>query len=299
MDPATRGFLFALASYLLWGFLPLYLKLMGHIPIGEFIAHRAIWSLAIATMVVLWLGRAGEIGRVLSTPRMLAMGFVTSAIISVNWLTYVWAIGEGRALEAALGYYINPLCSVFLAALLLGERLERIQWVAIALAVVGVAILAVESGGLPWPSIVLAVSWAFYALFKKTLPIGSVEGFLLEVLILSGPALAYIVWMESSGTGHFGHTGWGDVALLMSAGLATSVPLILYASGAKLMRLSTIGIMQYIAPTIIFLIAVFVFGEPFGRSRLIAFLFIWGSLAIYTWSMLRKRGPGVPVQEPG
>jgi chloramphenicol-sensitive protein RarD len=299
MDPATRGFLLALASYVVWGFLPLYLKLVGHIPVVEFVAHRAIWSLAVAAAVIVWLGRAGEIGKVLRTPRMLAMGLVTSAIISLNWGTYVWAITAGRTLEAALGYYINPLCSVFLGALLLGEKLERMQWVAIALAVAGVAVLAVESGGLPWLSIALAVSWAFYALFKKTLPIGSVEGFLLEVLILSMPALCYVVWAESSGVGHFGGTGWRDVALLMGGGIATSVPLILYASGAKLMRLSTIGIMQYIAPTIIFLIAVFVFDEPFGQSRLIAFLFIWLSLVLYTWSVWRRRRHAVPAQQPG
>ncbi len=286
---AQRGFLFALAAYLMWGFLPFYMKAVAHIPAIEVVAHRVIWSVPIAGGLLVWLGRTDDIRRALRTPRTLLMGALTAALITVNWCVYVWAIAADRALETALGYYINPLFSVFLGAVLLGERLGRAQIAAIALAVVAVAILTWENGGLPWVSIALAVSWGFYALFKKTLPIGPAQGFFLEVLILAIPALAYVGWLEANGNGHFGDQGMTDVWLLMASGLITAIPLILYANGAKLLRLSTIGIMQYIAPTLIFFVAVFIFREPFSRESAVAFGLIWAALAVYSWSMLAGR----------
>ncbi len=286
---AQRGFLFALAAYLMWGFLPFYMKAVAHIPAIEVVAHRVIWSVPIAGGLLIWLGRTDDIRRALRTPRTLLMGALTAALITVNWCVYVWAIAADRALETALGYYINPLFSVFLGAVLLGERLGRAQIAAIALAVVAVAILTWENGGLPWVSIALAVSWGFYALFKKTLPIGPAQGFFLEVLILAIPALAYVGWLEANGNGHFGDQGMTDVWLLMASGLITAIPLILYANGAKLLRLSTIGIMQYIAPTLIFFVAVFIFREPFSRESAVAFGLIWAALAVYSWSMLAGR----------
>ncbi len=286
---AQRGFLFALAAYLMWGFLPFYMKAVAHIPAIEVVAHRVIWSVPIAGGLLIWLGRTDDIRRALRTPRTLLMGALTAALITVNWCVYVWAIAADRALETALGYYINPLFSVFLGAVLLGERLGRAQIAAIALAVVAVAILTWENGGLPWVSIALAVSWGFYALFKKTLPIGPAQGFFLEVLILAIPALAYVGWVEANGNGHFGDQGMTDVWLLMASGLITAIPLILYANGAKLLRLSTIGIMQYIAPTLIFFVAVFIFREPFSRESAVAFGLIWAALAVYSWSMLAGR----------
>ncbi len=183
-------------------------------------------SVPVAGALLVWLGRTGDIGRALRTPRTLLMGMLTAALITINWCIYVWAIAAGRTLETALGYYINPLFSVFLGAVLLGERLSRAQKLAIALTVVAVAIMTWETGGLPWVSIALAVSWAFYALFKKTLPIGPAQGFFLEVLLLAVPALGYIVWVEATGSGHFGDYGMADVWLLAAAGLATAVPLI-------------------------------------------------------------------------
>mgnify|MGYP001407117533 FL=1 len=286
---AQRGFLFALSAYLLWGVLPFYMKAVAHIPAIEVVAHRVVWSVPVAGALLVWLGRTGDIGRALRTPRTLLMGMLTAALITINWCIYVWAIAAGRTLETALGYYINPLFSVFLGAVLLGERLSRAQKLAIALTVVAVAIMTWETGGLPWVSIALAVSWAFYALFKKTLPIGPAQGFFLEVLLLAVPALGYIIWVEATGSGHFGDYGMADVWLLAAAGLATAVPLILYANGAKLLRLSTIGIMQYIAPTIIFFVAGLSFHEPFSSERAVAFALIWAALAIYSWSMLAGR----------
>jgi chloramphenicol-sensitive protein RarD len=289
-NSAARGFQFALAAYLLWGFLPFYMKAVAHIPSAEVVAHRIVWSVPVAAALLVWLGRTADVRVALRTPRTLAMGTLTAALITANWGTYVWAIGAGRALETALGYYINPLFSVFLGAVILGEKLTKAQLVAIGLAVLAVGILTWETGGIPWVSIALALSWGFYALFKKTLPIGPAQGFLLELLILSIPALGYIFWLQSTGVGHFGLTGATDVRLLLGSGLVTAVPLILFANGAKLLRLSTIGIMQYIAPTMIFVIAVFIFREPFSSERAIAFGLIWTALAIYSWSMFSSRG---------
>ncbi|WP_037468477.1 EamA family transporter RarD [Sinorhizobium fredii] len=283
---SARGFAFALTAYLLWGFLPFFMKAVAHIPAPEVVAHRIVWSVPLAGLVLLWLDRTQEIKTALRSPRMLKMATLTAALITVNWGIYVWAIGAGRAIETALGYYINPLFSIFLGALLLKERPSPTQMVAIALAALAVAVLAFDAGGLPWVSIGLCISWGFYAFFRKTLPIGPNQGFFLEVLLLSVPAIGYIIWLEATGQGHFGDTNMTDVVLLLSCGLVTAVPLMIYANGAKLLRLSTIGIMQYIAPTMIFVIAVFVFHEPFGAAKLIAFALIWAALFIYSGAML-------------
>lgn len=281
---ARSGFIYALSAYLLWGFLPFYMKAVDHMSPVEVVAHRILWSVPVAGAVLLFLRRTADIRAALRSPRTLLMATVTATFITINWSVYVWAIAADRAVETALGYYINPLVTVTLGALLLGERLNRYQVVAVGLAVVAVAVLTIEAGGLPWVSLVLALSFAIYGYLRKTLPVGPSQGFFLEVLILSPPCLAYVVWLEWNGQGHL-FTSASDFWLLLLAGPVTAVPLILYAFGAKLLRISTIGIMQYIAPTMIALIAVFVFGEPFGVGRMIAFGLIWAALALYTWSM--------------
>ena len=282
-----EGFLYALSAYLLWGFLPLYMKALAHIPAWEVVAHRVLWSLPVA-FVILWrLGLLRNVVLAIKSPRTMAQASLTASVITINWGVYVWAVGAGRALETALGYYINPLFSVFLAAVLIGEKLNRTQWIAIACALTAVAILTWDAGGLPWVSLALTFSWGIYAYFKKTLPVGPTEGFFLEILILSVPAALFLGWLAINGNGHFGQTVQLDNVLLAGTGLVTAIPLILYANGAKLLRLSTIGIMQYIAPTMIFLFAVFLFREPFNTTRLVAFLFIWAALGIYSWSLFK------------
>lgn len=287
-EDRLSGFAFALTAYLLWGFLPLFMKAVAHISPAEVIAHRVIWSAPIAGAVLLWLGRMGDLAHALRQPRMLAMGAATAGLITVNWGIYVWSIGAGHALDAALGYYINPLFSVFLGAVLLGERLNTAQKLAIALAALAVAILTWEAGRLPWVALGLTVTWGFYAYLKKSLPIGPNQGFLLEILILLGPALGYVGWLEYRGEGHFMAGNLRDNILLLSCGPVTAIPLMIYANGAKRLRLSTIGILQYISPTMIFLTAVFLFGEPFGRARMIAFPMIWVALVIYTVALVRQ-----------
>jgi chloramphenicol-sensitive protein RarD len=287
-EDSPRGFAFALAAYLLWGFLPFYMKAVAHISPAEVVAHRILWSLPLASIVLVVLGRTEDIRVALRSPRMLAMGALTASLVTVNWGTYVWAIGTGRSLDAAMGYFINPLFSIFLGAVLLKERLASAQIVAIGLAGIAVVVLAVSGGGIPWVSLTLTVSWGLYALFRKTLPLGPNQGFFLEVLILSVPAFIYVVYLEMNGTGHFFRTGLADTALLFGCGVVTAAPLMIYANGAKLLRLSTIGIMQYVAPTMIFIIAVFIFQEPLTPARMIAFPLIWAGLVLYTWSMLRQ-----------
>jgi chloramphenicol-sensitive protein RarD len=284
----SRGFAFAMAAYLLWGFLPFYMKAVGHIPAFEVLAHRVIWSLPVAGAVLLAVGRTADIRAALRSPRTLAMAAVTAIFITINWTTYIWAISVGHALDTALGYFINPLFSIFLAAVLLKEKLSRLQLAAIGLVVIAVAIITVDAGGLPWVALVLTLSWGFYAFFRKTLPVGPNQGFFLEVLMLAPFCLAYVIYLETTGQGHLLQTGPTDTLLLVASGLVTAVPLILYANGAKLLRLSTIGLMQYIAPTMIFLIAIFAFHEPLNPVRLSAFGLIWVALLVYSWPMIRQ-----------
>lgn len=282
------GMAFALSAYILWGFLPLFMKQVSHIPAAEVVAHRILWSVPVAGAIILWLGRTADLRAAFKSPRTLMLAAMTATLISINWGIYVWAISVDRAVETALGYYINPLVNVVLGVVFLGERFNRLQLAAIICAVIAVIILTLGAGGLPWVSLALAFSFGFYGFFRKTLPIGPTQGFMLEVLILSIPSAALVFWLAQTGQSHFGPTGISDMALLMFAGPVTAVPLILYAFGAKALRYTTIGILQYIAPTMIFLTAVFVFHEPFTTTRAIAFCFIWTGLALYTWSLFRK-----------
>ncbi|MGJ3264944.1 MAG: EamA family transporter RarD [Salinarimonas sp.] len=291
-DDTPAGFGYAVSAYVLWGFLPLYMKALAHVPAIEIVAHRVLWSLPVAGAILLATGRTSDLGRALASPRTLAMAAVTAAFISMNWGIYVWSIGAGYALDAALGYYINPLFSVFLGAVLLKERLSPTQIAAIVLAAAAVAVLTLQSGRVPWAALALTVSWGGYAFFKKWLPIGPNQGFLLEVLILAPIALGVLALISWRGEGHFFAGSIADGWLLVGTGLVTAVPLVLYAYGAKGLRLSTIGILQYIAPTMIFLVAVFVFGEAFGRAELVAFSMIWAALVIYTVSLLRQARAG-------
>ncbi|AZO58825.1 EamA family transporter RarD [Mesorhizobium sp. M1A.F.Ca.IN.022.07.1.1] len=286
---ARRGFLLALGAYFLWGLLPFYMKAVAHLPLIEVISHRIVWSVPIAAAVLVWAGRTADFKAAIRSPKSLAMAALTATLISVNWGIYVWAIAVDRTVETALGYYINPLVSVVVGAVLLGERLDRLQIAAVALAAIAVTVLTVEAGKLPWVSLALAFSFAAYGFFRKTLPIGPSQGFLLEVLLLSVPALCYIAYLIAAGQDHFISSTGADTALLIGCGPVTAVPLLLFAFGARLLRLSTIGIMQYIAPTMVFLIAVLIFDEPFGTTQAIAFALIWTALAMYSWSMFRGR----------
>ena len=283
---SPKGLAYALLTYVIWGVLPLYIRELSHIPPAEVIAHRILWSVPIAAGVLIYTGRTADIRAAVTQPRLLAMGALTASLITANWLIYVWSIGNGHTVEAALGYYMNPLFSVLLAALLLGESLGRLQWVAVGLALLAVVILTLETGSLPLVAVGLFISWGFYAFFKRSLPLGPNQGFLLEVGLLSVPALGYLIWLHANGGGHFGKD-WSDTLLLIGCGPITAIPLMFYANAAKLLKLSTIGILQYITPTMVFLIAVLVFGEPFDGAKRIAFPLIWLALVIYSYTLIR------------
>ena len=273
------------------------MKALAHVPPVEVVAHRVIWSLPIAAAVLIWQGRTAEVTAALHAPRLLAMAVLTAALISVNWLIYVWAIANDHAMEAALGCYINPLFSVFLGAVLLKERLGRTQLAAIALAAAAVVIMTVQAGRLPLVALGLTLSWGFYSYCKKSLPLGPNQGFTLEVLVLCPFAAAILLWLGLTGQSHFGTGTAADTLLLAGCGVVTAVPLMLYANGAKLVRLSTVGILQYIAPTLIFLYAVLVFGEPFGAGRVVGFGLIWAALVLYTAeSLMNRRRQAIPAQ---
>ena len=286
-EDSPAGLAFAVSAYFLWGFLPLYMKAVGNISPVEVVAHRILWSVPFALVVLILLRRSSDIRAALSSPKMILMAAAPAAFISVNWGLYVWSIGSGHAIEAALGYYINPLFSILLGAIVLREKLKLLQWVAITVAAAGVLVLTIAAGKAPWVALGMTFTWGIYALLKRRLPIGPNQGFLLEVLILLPFALGYLAKLQLSGESHFGGTTF-DTLMLLGMGAITAGPLMLYANGAKRLRLSTIAILQYIAPTMIFLTAVFIFGEPFGAARAIAFPLIWASVVIYLYSIFRR-----------
>lgn len=260
------------------------MKAVSHIAVLEVVAHRILWSLPIALFILIITGHAGKFWEALKNPKMLAMACLTSALITINWTIYVWSIANNHAVDAALGYYINPLFNVMLGLFFLRERLGLAQWCSVGLALVAVLILTINAGGLPWVAMLLPVSFGFYAFFRKSLPIGPTEGFALETLILFIPALLMAGYFIAIGEDHFIHGTLSDKGLLIMAGPFTAIPFILFATGAKTLNLTTLGLMQYLTPTFLFLIAIFVFHEPFSYIQLVAFSLIWLGLAIYTWA---------------
>lgn len=288
-EDTFAGFAYALTAYLLWGFLPLFLKLVAHIPPVEVVAHRVIWSVPIAALVLIVSRRTDALLAALKSPRTILMAMLAASLVAANWAIYVWAIATDRALDGALGYYINPLFSIFLASVLLREKLSKAQMVSLGFAIAAVVVLTVDAGKLPIVSLALTLTWGFYAFFKKSLPVGPNQGFMLEVLVLMPFGVAYAIYLGVTEEGHFLSTTPTDTVLLLACGVVTAVPLLFYGNGAKGLRLTTIAMMQYIAPTMIFIIAVFVFREPFGSAKMIAFPLIWLSLAIYSASLLRNR----------
>ncbi len=284
---ALRGFAFTFAAFGLWGVLPLWVKMVDHVPIIDFVAYRILFSVPVAGCILLALGRTADLKAAFRQPRTLLMASLTGALIATNWGIYTWAILVDRTVETALGYYINPLVNVLLGALFLRERFTGWQLIAIGLAVIAVAILTVQAGGLPWISLALAFSFGIYGFLRKTLAIGPSQGFFLEVLLLSLPALFLLIWVSPDGGRVLFDRSPSETVLLLLAGPVTTIPLICFAVGARLLRYSTVGLMQYIAPSLIFLIAIFVFNEPFSGWQFLAFCLIWTGLAIYSWSTLR------------
>jgi chloramphenicol-sensitive protein RarD len=284
-DPASpqqrSGFAYALAAFALWGLFPLYFKLLAHVPATEILAHRIVWSALLLTGVVTVTRRWGEWAAVFRAPKRLGVYALSTALISGNWLLYIWAVTNGRVLEASLGYFINPLVNVLLGVVLLRETLRPRQAAAIAVAAAGVLVLVLRLGHFPWVALALALSFGSYGLVRKRGAIDPIVGLLVETSLLAPIAAAFLALRTAEGTGHFGH-GAATTALLIALGVLTAVPLIWFAHGLRSLRLSTVGLLQYTSPTLQLLCAVVLFREPFTRAHAAAFACIWASLALYT-----------------
>jgi len=277
-----KGILFALAAYGMWGLVPIYFKAVDHVSPFEVVAHRVLWSVAFLVVFIVATGRWQEFTSYLKQRRLVAGLLLSAIVISLNWLVFIWAVGQDRILEAALGYFINPLISVLLGMIFLGERLRQIQWLAIILATIGVGYQLVLLGSLPWVALVLAFSFGFYGLLRKRLAVDAFSGLLIETLLLSPVALIYLLWLAQQGNMHFLFTTGNTTLLLIASGLVTSLPLICFAAGTRRLTLTINGLLQYLAPSIAFLLAVFIYNEPLDSNKLITFAFIWTALVLFT-----------------
>jgi chloramphenicol-sensitive protein RarD len=281
MTTTTKGFAATAAAFAVWGVFPLYFHLLHLVSPFQVIAHRVVWSCA---FVLLWMAARGELSmlRAALADRSVAWRLaVTATLITVNWLVYVWAIMNGHVVEGSLGYFINPLVNVLLGVLVLSERLTRAQWTAIALATSGVVYLTIVAGSPPWIALILAFSFGTYGLIRKVVKVEALPGLAIETLLLAPFAALYLAWCGFSGTGTLGHAGLPTIALLIGSGPITAIALFLFAYGTRLLPYSTVGLLQYIAPTLQLACGIFVFHEEFTATRAIGFALIWAALVIY------------------
>ncbi|SDO44772.1 chloramphenicol-sensitive protein RarD [Klenkia soli] len=287
MSERRTGVLTGLAAYGLWGLFPLYFPLLEPAGGVEIVAHRIVWSLLFVALLLTVLRGWAAVRRAAADRRTLLILAGAAVLITGNWLTFVIAVNAGHVVETSLGYFINPLVSVLLGVCFLGERLRRLQWVAVGTAAVAVAILTVEYGRPPWIAILLAGTFATYGLLKKLVRVDAAPGLFLETLLLVGPALVVLVVLQARGGGSLGEAGAGHVLLLASSGIATAVPLLLFAASTRRIPLSTVGLLQYVTPLMQLAIGVFVNGEPMPPARLAGFVVVWVALAIFTVDSLR------------
>jgi chloramphenicol-sensitive protein RarD len=289
------GILYAATAYILWGLFPVYFKALENISPMQILWHRVLWAFFLLVMVLAARRQWSWIARVSRQPKILA-GFAASAVLlSVNWYTYIWAVNNDHVVDASLGYFMNPLVSVLLGFVLLHERLRSTQWTAVALAGVGVAWLTFQAGHPPWIGLALALTFGFYGLLRKTAALGALEGLSLETFLLFPVALGYLAWLSLHDQNAFTHATLNSKLLLIAAGPITAVPLLLFAAGARRIPLSTLGLLQYFAPSLQLLLGVWLYDEPFGGQRLIGYAVIWSALALYSleglWKAWRSEAP--------
>lgn len=283
---ARIGVICAVSAYFIWGLVPIYFKSVADVPATEIIAHRVLWSLGLLTLILAVTGNRSGFVALKANPKLWAWVGLAAFFVTINWLIFVWAVNAGRVLETSLGYYINPLVSILFAFFFMGERLRRLQRFALLCAALGVLNQIVLVGHLPWVSLALAVSFAAYGLLRKRIPLDAVSGLFFETLLAAPLAVAYLVWLSAQGVTAFGGGSITRDVLIAASGIVTAVPLMLFAAGSRRLRLTTMGFLQYLAPTLTFLQAVFLFGEPFAASQLITFALIWSGLAIYSLDMI-------------
>ena len=287
MNLQLRGVLFGLAAFTAWGFLPAYWKQMQEVTPFEILCHRIVWSCVFLIVIISLQKRWKEVGSIVKTPAKLKGLILSGFLIGLNWFIYIWAVNSGRVVETSLGYYINPMINVLIGYLLLGETFSRLQWIAVLFALAGVIYSLIAYGALPMFALTLAITFALYGYFRKKIQAAPIPGLLIETLVLFVPALAYIIFRLISDGSYF----MKDLELtlwMIGAGVVTSLPLLWFAAAAKRLNLSTIGILQYLAPSIAFILGVFVYKEPFTHHNLITFGCIWMGVFLYTWEFLMK-----------
>lgn len=301
MNEQQRGVLYNIIAHLFWGTMAAYFGLMREIPAAEIAVHRGLWSVPLALVIVLWLGQWRDVMAVFRQPKTLAILTLTGSIIVFNWGFYIWSIEVGRTLESSLGYYINPLLNIVAGYFFLGERFNRSQLVAIAIATAAVVIQTIATGVFPWLGLALGTSFCIYGLIRKQVNVGPTQGFLVEVLVIALPLLAAEIWMTQAGMARFG-TNMKDTLLLAGCGAWTTGALVFFSASLKRIRYSTAGILQFVSPSLVFLTAVFLFHEPIDRWKLLSFMMLWVALAVYSISAIReeraKSTAAMPAPDP-
>jgi chloramphenicol-sensitive protein RarD len=277
----NKGMRYAIGAYVSLGVLPIYWKWLHHVPALQLISHRILWSFFALAVVILLTQRWKEFRQAVFAPGVLRLYTAAALLIGINWLTYVWAVNAGHIVETSLGYFINPLLSVLIGVIFLHEHLRPRQWVPLGLAVAGVLFLTFAYGSLPWIALTLAFSFGLYGLVKKIAPLGSLYGLTLETGILLIPAFCYLLYSDKIGSGAFLHTGTSSDFLMIGAGLVTTIPLLMFASATQRISLSLVGILQYISPTLQFLIGVIIYKEPFTHIQFIGYSIIWVALILF------------------
>ncbi len=287
MSKNKLGLLFGISAYSLWGAFPLYWPLLEPANPLEIVSHRAVWTLVFCFIVLAATKALKSTLATLKRPMVAVKLFLTSMLISINWLVYIWATNNEHVVEASLGYYINPLIIIGFGVIFLKEKMRPLQWASVAIASIGVLVLTVDYGRLPWIALALAISWGSYGLIKKQLGLGALEGLAIETLISSVFYLAYLLYIGNQGTGQFGHS-WGLTALLISAGAVTAIPLLLFNGSTNRLPFTTIGLLQYITPTLQFSIGVWVLNEDMPTARWIGFLIIWAALVTLAFDLVKS-----------
>ena len=290
MTKVNKGLLFGVSAYIIWGLLPLYWKLVEEAGAYEILAHRGIWSLLICVSLLALRKQLKSAYEMVRSSRTLSLLFLASGLLTINWGVYIWSVTVNRVVEAALGYYITPLINVTFGVLLLREKLRPAKWIAVALAAAGVVILTLGYGSLPWIALVLAISWGSYSLIKKSLNLGALETLSLETLFAFLPNLVFLFIIQGNGSAEFGST-WSISLLLFGAGAATVIPLLLFNGSTTRLPLSTVGLLQYITPTIMFFIGIFINNEDISMTKVIGFAFIWLALAVLSRDLYRSSRP--------
>lgn len=276
-----------LAAFTFWGIIPVYWKLLGAVSASEILAHRFVWTSVFLTGLLAWQGRWPEVQAILRSRRTLLLCLTSGVAVSLNWLTFIWAVNAGRVLETSLGYFMTPLMNVLFGALFLRERLTRLQSASVILAAIAVLNLTVGYGRFPWIAMALCGTWGFYALLRKLSGTAAIPGLFIETILLLPIAIFYLLRLEGQGALVFGTAHWSTSGILISTGIVTGLPLVWFGHAARHLRLTTIGFLQYLAPTGTFFLGVFLYHEPFTRAHLITFVLIWVALAIFTSETIR------------